>query len=116
MWIWMLGESVVRSLGLLISFLAAALVSCATVSLVPAPALDFFVPAGHSDPWNKKIQNWQARHGADPVARDNVKDLTPAEFALSSSPYENVNPDRSKIASAKSDERMISLLDIYAVR
>jgi len=68
----MLGESVVRSLGLLISFLATALVSCATVSLVPAPALDFFVPAGHADPWKTKIQNWQARHGADPVATADV--------------------------------------------
>lgn len=65
-----LGESVVRSLGLFISFFAATLVSCATVTLAPAPALDFFVPAGSGDPWNAKISNWQVRHDADPATRE----------------------------------------------
>ena len=33
------------------------------------PALDFFVPASPTDPWNRKITNWQARHQLDPARR-----------------------------------------------
>lgn len=58
-----------RCLGLAIVFLTLGVSSCATGPVLPLPALDFFHPAGPSDPWNRKIANWQARHQLDPVRR-----------------------------------------------
>lgn len=55
-----------RGFGISLAAFGLLLVSCATARIAP-PALDFFVPAPVSDPWNGKIYNWQARHQLDPV-------------------------------------------------
>lgn len=58
-----------RSLGIAVALVATGLISCASAPLLPALSFEFFVPAGADDPWNQKIQNWQARHRGDPSAR-----------------------------------------------
>ncbi len=58
-----------RRLGLGIAASTLLCASCATPALPPV-ALDFFVPAPRDDPWNQKIDNWQARHRLDPAARE----------------------------------------------
>jgi hypothetical protein len=57
---------VVRALMLIA---ATALFSCATAVPGSRSEVDFFVPAAADDPWNRKIQNWQARHSLDPAVR-----------------------------------------------
>ena len=49
--------------------IALALTSCATSRVFPLVALDFFSPAPESNPWSRKIENWQARHHLDPAVR-----------------------------------------------
>jgi hypothetical protein len=46
-----------------------ALTSCAMTTALPSVALDFFSPAPEANPWNRKIENWQARHHLDPAVR-----------------------------------------------
>jgi hypothetical protein len=64
-------------LGIAASTLLCA--SCATSALPPV-ALDFFVPAPQDDPWNQKIDNWQARHRLD-GARSERERETASELA-----------------------------------
>jgi hypothetical protein len=60
----------VRRTRLAISIAAAALLSCAhAVRELPAVSLNFFAPAPSDNPWQQKIQNWQARHHLDPIRR-----------------------------------------------
>ena len=56
-----------RATGLVL--MAMVFTSCATHQSLAPVALDFFVTASASNPWNQKIQNWQARHEQDPAAR-----------------------------------------------
>ena len=46
-----------------------ALTSCVATGTLPSVALDFFTPAPDENPWNRKIENWQARHHLDPAVR-----------------------------------------------
>ena len=53
-----------------IAIAATALLSCAhAVEGLPAVSLNFFAPAPDDNPWQQKIQNWQARHHLDPIRR-----------------------------------------------
>jgi hypothetical protein len=55
-----------------IAIATAALLSCAHAvhrSPEASAALDFFAPAPADNPWQQKIQNWQARNHLDPVRR-----------------------------------------------
>lgn len=53
-----------------IAIATAVLLSCAHAGPPrPAAPLDFFKPAPADNPWQQKIQNWQARHHLDPVRR-----------------------------------------------
>jgi predicted transglutaminase-like cysteine proteinase len=55
---------------LALAIAAAALLSCAHAARpLPPVSLDFFVPASTDDPWQEKIENWQARHNLDPIRR-----------------------------------------------
>ena len=54
-----------RGISFCITLTALLLTSCATNRILPAMALDFFVPATSEDPWSRKIENWQARHQLD---------------------------------------------------
>ena len=66
-----------RSLGLVTALAVLLLTSCSTARVIPILGLDFFVPAGPEDPWNSKIQNWQARHHLDPAVRgDHLEDVS----------------------------------------
>jgi hypothetical protein len=58
----------VRRLALATAAVTLLSASCATRAPTP-PGLDFFVPAPASDPWNPKINDWQARHGLDAAQR-----------------------------------------------
>ena len=64
-----LGEIVVRSLSCAITLVALLSSSCASTSILPVLSFDFFTPAGGNDPWNQKIENWQARHLLDPAVK-----------------------------------------------
>ncbi len=44
---------------------AAALMSCVHHPGVTTTRLEFFAEAGSGNPWNRKIENWQARHQSD---------------------------------------------------
>jgi hypothetical protein len=60
----------VHSIRVGIAFAAGLLLSCAhRVEGLPATSLNFFAPAPPDNPWEQKIQNWQARHHLDPVRR-----------------------------------------------
>jgi hypothetical protein len=60
----------VRRIQIGISIAAAALLSCAHPGApLPAVSLNFFAPAPADNPWQHKIENWQARHHLDPVRR-----------------------------------------------
>jgi hypothetical protein len=61
-----------RRLSLGIAALALLCASCAT-PLVRTASLDFFVPAPPEDPWNQKIDDWQARHRLDARARERAE-------------------------------------------
>jgi len=53
-----------------IAIAAAALFSCAhSRAILPPVSLNFFAPAPLDNPWQQKIENWQARHHLDPVRR-----------------------------------------------
>ncbi len=58
-----------RSLTCAITLVALSLSSCASTSILPVLSFEFFVPAGENDPWNQKIENWQARHLLDPAVK-----------------------------------------------
>ncbi len=58
-----------RSTCTAICLTALALTSCATSRAFPLVALDFFSTAQESNPWSRKIENWQARHHLDPAVR-----------------------------------------------
>ena len=58
-----------RSTCTAICLTALALTSCAMSRAFPLVALDFFSPAPESNPWSRKIENWQARHNLDPAVR-----------------------------------------------
>ncbi len=57
-----------RRVSLQIASLALLCASCAT-PLARTTSLDFFVTAPAEDPWNQKIESWQARHQQDGRAR-----------------------------------------------
>lgn len=53
-----------------IALVSLTFLSCAQhLDALPPVSLDFFVPAPDDNPWQHKIQNWQARHHLDPVRR-----------------------------------------------
>lgn len=59
-----------RRIKLGIAIAAAALFSCAhRPAALPPVSLNFFVPAAVDNPWQQKIENWQARHHLDPIRR-----------------------------------------------
>jgi hypothetical protein len=60
----------VRRIKLATAITAAALFSCAHApSSLPPVSLNFFAPAAVDNPWQQKIENWQARHHLDPIRR-----------------------------------------------
>jgi predicted transglutaminase-like cysteine proteinase len=70
-----------RSVRVVIGAAAVALLSCATPSELLSPvSLDFFVPSPPDNPWQNKIENWQARHHLDPVRRGEAA-RKPSELA-----------------------------------
>jgi hypothetical protein len=53
-----------------IAIMSGVALSCAHVpEMLPPVSLNFFVPAPPDNPWQQKIQNWQARHHLDPIRR-----------------------------------------------
>lgn len=58
-----------RGITLSVAVVATVLTSCAHTRALSPHELDFFVSARGDNPWNDKIQNWQARHHIDPVLR-----------------------------------------------
>ena len=58
-----------RSLTCGITLVALLLSSCASTRILPVLSFEFFIPAGKNDPWNQKIENWQARHLLDPAVK-----------------------------------------------
>ena len=53
-----------------IAILSSAVLSCAHgTAALPPVSLNFFVPSPPDNPWQHKIQNWQARHHLDPIRR-----------------------------------------------
>ena len=85
-----------RSTCIALGFIALALISCATPHALPGVALDFFSPAADENPWNRKIENWQARHHLDPAVRGE----TPREGSELAAAYDSFTQSlRRKVAS-----------------
>ncbi len=84
-----------RLLGLGIASFALLCASCATPT-ARTTALEFFVPAPSEDPWNGKIDEWQARHRADSRQRE---ERAPGESALAKSYAEFSGALRRRLAA-----------------
>jgi hypothetical protein len=54
------------------------LTSCATMPKPSPSSINFFAPAPSDDPWNRKVQNWQARHRLDPAVEGDFLDADTA--------------------------------------
>ena len=86
-----------RSVALTIACAGLLLTSCASTQALPALTFEFFTPAGAEDPWNRKIENWQARHELDPAVDEHPAN---AEDSVLGAAYKDFERDlRRQIAS-----------------